>query len=236
MDPSIDGAEPGHRPDSVGPGQWGTAFPASGWPPTLEDVGIWLREGRRAVTVVAGALLVMMAVGAVLLFRAADATGAPSGRAESLLPRAAAGPSPVLTEATVVVHLAGGVRRPGVYRMEAGSRVIDVVEAGGGFAPDARPDDLNLAELVRDGDQIRVPVEGEPSPAGGTTDDPVGPVDVNRADATELQRLKGVGPALAAAIIAYRESHGDFATLEDLLDVPGIGPAKLEALRAEATT
>ncbi len=233
MDPSVDGTDPGTR---RGSGRLGAAFPVAGWPPTLEEVGFWFREGRGVVTVAVGALLVVMAVGAFLLFRAGGAGGVPSARAEALLPRATTPSSPILTEATVVVHLAGGVRRPGVYRVEAGSRVIDVVETGGGFAPDARPDDLNLAALVRDGDQIRVPVRGDPPSVGGTTDTPGGPVDVNRADATELERLKGVGPALAAAIIAYREAHGDFATLDDLIEVPGIGPAKLEALRDQATT
>ncbi len=236
MDPSVESAESGSRPGGVAAGNWASPSAVSAWPPTLEDVGIWFREGRRAVTVVAGALLVIMAVVAILLFRAADATGAPSGGVESVLPRTAAPTSPVLTEATVVVHLAGGVRRPGVYRVEAGARVIDVVEAGGGFAPEARPDELNLAALVRDGDQIRVPVRGDPPPTVNGVASGPGPVDVNRADSAELERLKGVGPALAAAIIAYRESHGDFTSLEDLLEVPGIGPAKLEGLRDQATT
>lgn len=146
----------------------------------------------------------------------------------------------------LLVHVVGAVRAPGVVRLPAGARVVDAIEAAGGVREDAQTDQLNLARLVADGEQVRVPVVGEvveavPSPeegatpsAGGTASGS-GPINVNTASATELERLPGIGPALAERIVNHRQAHGPFASLDDLTDVPGIGKAKLEALRAEAT-
>ncbi len=129
---------------------------------------------------------------------------------------------------TVVVHVSGAVRSPGVYTLDATARVVDAVDAAGGGTAEAELHLLNLAALVVDGQQIRVPVEGEAvveaQPA--TT----GPIDLNRADVVGLQELPGVGPATAEAIVAYREENGPFRSVDDLLDVPGIGPAKLAAI------
>jgi competence protein ComEA len=129
----------------------------------------------------------------------------------------------------VVVHVAGAVRSPGVYALDDTARVIDALAAAGGAAPDADVDQLNLAALVVDGLQIRVPVIGEvlAAPVGGVAS---GPVDLNRASAAELETLPGVGPSIAAAIVAFRDESGPFLTVDDLLEVPGIGPAKLAGL------
>lgn len=151
------------------------------------------------------------------------------------------GTSPGSSEATeLVVHVAGAVRRPGVVTLDPGARIVDAVDEAGGATAEADLHRLNLAAPVTDGLYIRVPIEGEVvSPVGipaGTTggpgagggDDGAGPVvDVNRATDTELERLPGIGPALAAAIVEWRSTNGPFATIEELLDVPGIGPAKL---------
>ncbi len=130
-----------------------------------------------------------------------------------------------------VVHVTGAVNLPGVYVLSDTARVTDAVDAAGGALPNADLQQLNLAALIVDGMQIRVPLEGEivtqPSTVSGST---TGPIDLNRADATQLETLPGVGPATAAAIIAFRDEHGSFLTVDDLLDVPGIGPAKLAAL------
>jgi competence protein ComEA len=131
-------------------------------------------------------------------------------------------------------HAAGAVRRPGLYSLADGDRVADLLRAAGGPTRAADLDRINLAAPVADGSQVMVPRRGEPAPPLPTEPgDPAGlpaPVDVNRAGPEELETLPGVGPATAAAIIEFREANGGFATVEDLIDVPGIGEAKLAAL------
>ena len=127
----------------------------------------------------------------------------------------------------ITVHVAGWVRSPGVVRLPEGSIVADAVEAAGGLLPEAMTQSLNLAARITDGDQILVPGPG--SEVGGAQDD--GRVAVNRASASELESLPGVGPVLAERIVSFRDEHGPFVQVEDLLDVPGIGEAKLSSLR-----
>ena len=143
--------------------------------------------------------------------------------------------------ATVLVHVAGAVVEPGVYELESGARVRDAVLAAGGPADGADWDALNLAALVADASRVYVPIVGELLPAelvAGSDPAPAaaGPMDVNRATVDELDRLPGVGPATATAIITERERNGPFVDVDDLERVPGIGPAKLEALRDQVTT
>ena len=148
-------------------------------------------------------------------------------------------PATVTTTTTpagpVVVHVAGAVIAPGVQRLPAGSRVIDAVEAAGGLLPEADAGRVNLAAELVDGTQVYVPVVGEavPGPAAGghgaAADD--GLIDLNIADADVLDTLPGIGPATAAAIIEHRERNGPFASVEGLLEVRGIGEAKLADLR-----
>ncbi len=151
--------------------------------------------------------------------------------------------SPATTVAgVVIVHVAGAVVAPGVRTMAHGDRVSDAVAAAGGAGPEADLDGLNLAAPLSDGQRIYVPRVGEVDPASvpsggspgvgpGGTSAPVGPVDVNRATAQELEALPGVGPATAAAIVDDRERNGPFASVDDLDRVSGIGPAKVAALR-----
>lgn len=140
----------------------------------------------------------------------------------------------------LVVHVAGAVQAPGVYRLNAGSRVIDAVRAAGGMATDSNSDAINLAAVLTDGERVYVPRVGEAVQvvvSGGSTarSTPTGPVNLNNATADDLDTLPGVGPATAAAILAYRDQHGPFASVDDLADVRGIGPAKLDALRGLVT-
>jgi competence protein ComEA len=127
----------------------------------------------------------------------------------------------------IVVHVSGAVRAPGVVSVTAASRVFDVVVAAGGATSSADLTQINLAAPVRDGDRVIVPFEGERA-AGVAGDEGV---DLNAATSSGLEELPGVGPVLAARIVAFREANGAFTAVEDLLDVPGIGEAKLAAMR-----
>jgi competence protein ComEA len=148
--------------------------------------------------------------------------------------------------AQLVVHVAGAVMSPGVVHLAGGSRVVDAVRAAGGLRADADPDRTNLAAPLTDGQRVVVPVLGQPLPSdvvlpgapvepdGGSGADATGtagPIDLNAATEAELDTLPGVGPATAQAIVAHREAEGPFRTVDDLLDVRGIGEAKLEAVR-----
>jgi competence protein ComEA len=151
---------------------------------------------------------------------------------------------PSLVPVEVVAQVAGAVAQPGVYRLADGARVLDLVEAAGGALPDADLQALALASRLTDGQRVQVPRQGEvlpPSvlgaaPAGagagsGAGSTPPAPVDLNVATMAELEALPGIGPATAQAILTYRERNGPFRTVEDLGEVQGIGPARLDALR-----
>jgi competence protein ComEA len=136
----------------------------------------------------------------------------------------------------LVVDVAGKVRRPGIAVLPAGSRVVDALEAAGGARNGVDLTALNLARLVVDGEQILVGVAppagvagtvgsgGAPAPSGGTL------VNLNTADQAALDTLPGVGPVTADAILSWREDNGGFTSVDELLEVKGIGPATLEEI------
>ncbi|MBN2112515.1 MAG: ComEA family DNA-binding protein [Acidimicrobiia bacterium] len=130
---------------------------------------------------------------------------------------------------TITVHVAGAVVSPGVVRVAAGSRVGEAIAAAGGARPDADLARVNLAAPLADGQQLLVPAVSPDGGTGALAGD--GRVHINLASVEELESLPGVGPVLAQRIVAYRTEHGPFQTIEDLLDVPGIGEGKLAALR-----
>ncbi len=159
-------------------------------------------------------------------------------------------PPPTVTRVvqTVTVHVNGAVARPGVYTLAANSRVIDALAAAGGLLPTATDDIVNQAALLRDGQQVYVPTRGTPVPqelvpAGqaapaskaAATVAPSGPINLNRATAEELDSLPGIGPALAARIIEYRQKVGPFQRPEDLKKVSGIGDKLFESLKERIT-
>ncbi len=133
--------------------------------------------------------------------------------------------------AELVVDVAGKVRRPGIAVLPAGSRVVDALEAAGGARPGVDLTSLNLARPVVDGEQILVGVAPVPGVAGSLgTPSGESMVNLNSADQAALETLPGVGPVTAASIIAWRTDHGGFTSVDELLEVDGIGEATLEDL------
>ena len=152
--------------------------------------------------------------------------------AELTLPRATPAAGVPTSIAAATAHAAGAVTKPGVYKLPPGARVTDLLDAAGGPTADADLDQLNLAATVGDGERIYIPRRGEAvPPSAGAAQATGGPVDLNRATADELDALPGVGPATAKAIIDHRTKNGRFRTVDDLLEVRGIGEAKLADLR-----
>jgi competence protein ComEA len=143
--------------------------------------------------------------------------------------------------APIIVDVAGWVREPGVYEFTSGDRVIDAIDRAGGPRKGADLTTLNLAAPLTDGTQIVIPkpgstTSGDPGSSGdGSTSGGATLININSASETELEELSGVGPVTAAAIIDYRTQNGPFATVDDLIDVTGIGPSTLEQIRPFAT-
>jgi competence protein ComEA len=174
---------------------------------------------RRGVTFLAGVLTGLLASGLLYIL-----VSKPRGVPVRL--------SPPPTPRPVHVHVVGAVKEPGVYQLPRGAIVQDALEAAGGPAAEANLAGINLAAGLTDSQQVYVPSVGETppvanrgSPAGQTINDAL--LNLNTATAPELERLPGIGPSLAKAIVEYRETHGPFQHAEDLLGVPGIGPAKM---------
>jgi competence protein ComEA len=164
--------------------------------------------------------------------------------------------NPPAEPSEVVVHVAGAVRKPGLYHLPVNARADDALKAAGGAKPDANLDAINLASRLEDGKQLYVPTRTE-APTGGSpeqtasakpaaggahssgssghsaklTSPSQGTVNINRASEEELQRLPGVGPSYAARIVQFRKDNGPFASPEQLMDVSGIGEKKFEAMR-----
>lgn len=169
---------------------------------------------------------------------------------EIISPQAVPASATITTEPTATigpyrVYVSGAVSKPAVYELAPGSIIDDAVRAAGGFAPDADSAAINLAQPAADGMQVHVPVVGEveetPPPVsvpaadvpsvrmGGVTVG--GLININLANQADLEMLPGIGPATAGKIIAHREANGPFADIESIMDVPGIGEGKFEAIR-----
>jgi competence protein ComEA len=131
----------------------------------------------------------------------------------------------------VVVHVAGAVRNPGVYRLPAGARVTDAVERAGGPAAGASLDAINLAARLADGQQVVVPSKTAGIAAAGATASTDGPISLGSATLEQLDTIEGIGPVTAQDILDYRDEHGGLSSIEELDEVSGIGPATMEALR-----
>lgn len=174
-----------------------------------------------------------------------SAVAGESGGAEPATVATAGSPAVTATEGpvvTVVVDVVGRVRKPGIAVLPTGSRVVDAVKAAGGLRPGARPTGLNLARPLVDGEQVVVGRPAAvPAAAPGAASGPgalptaAALVNLNTADQVALETLPGVGPVTAAAILAWREEHGAFAAVEELLEVSGIGDATLAEIAPHVT-
>ncbi|MBQ6112182.1 MAG: helix-hairpin-helix domain-containing protein [Synergistaceae bacterium] len=165
-----------------------------------------------------------------------------------------------ISQRDIYVYITGAVKKPGVYKFPEGSRIFEVIEAAGGFTPKADIAALNLAETFTDAQHIHIPLKGErnriiqtqnannnadtythitvqpqeqKSKSSAKSSGNNGLVDVNNASESELQKLTGVGPAIAKRIYEYRQKNGRFKSVEELIHVRGIGPAKLEKMRSQ---
>lgn len=152
----------------------------------------------------------------------------PSGEAVTL--------RPVPTDKPIVVHITGAVPRPGVYALPQGARVQDGISAAGGFLAEADKSNINLAELLDDGEKLDVPfIEGgspvlaTPVPQVVATTTEL--ININTASNAELDSLPGIGPTTAQKIIDYRTQNGPFVSTEDIINVPGIGPGTYERIK-----
>jgi competence protein ComEA len=180
----------------------------------------------------AGVVLVLLAAMIAVLVsalapRGAQGTIARPAVVHSVTPDKAAGPSEF-------IHVVGAVREPGLYELPAGDRVIDAVAAAGGFTAVADQAQVNLARVISDGEQLVVPRKGAtPTASGATTGDKV---NINTADATALEALDGIGPALAQRILDFRQSNGRFSSVNDIQKVTGIGDKKFAAIKDHIET
>ena len=191
----------------------------------MERLLPWLRRSGWAYVLLAVAL-------AGLGWRLAGSTSSPTqpqSRAVATIERSQ--PDPML------VHVAGEVRKPGVYRVLDGGRVQQAIRLAGGPTQGADLTSVNLAAPLQDGQQVLVPARVVAPPGGAHI--PVtgggGPVSLSSATVEQLDALDGIGPTLAARIVAWRAERGGFASVDQLMDVPGIGQARLDAIRSRLT-
>lgn len=202
---------------------------------------------------ITGLALLVGFFGGVGLTRLTSAPPPTSSGGVQIQPIASLPPVADLPTAKLVVHVVGAVKKPGMIELEGPARVSEAIERAGGATSDADLSGLNLAGLLQDGVQIRVPKKGEvaavaapeeaisaeivpvkstPKSSSSTSGKPAAKsISLNTASASELDRLPGVGPATAAKILEYRKAHGGFASIDELLAVKGIGPKKLADMR-----
>jgi competence protein ComEA len=218
-------------------------MPASSRPDPLDALDPSARRAGPRVRIAVGAAVVLfiaaVAVAAMLSFAASGGGEQGVIAASDHGPAAAShGPEDGIEVGTapLLVHVLGAVARPGLVELASGARVVDAVAAAGGFTAEADPAGVNLARPVVDGEQLVVLATGQvPPPAAGgapgggaaTTD---GVVNLNTADIAALDTLPRIGPALAQRIIDWREANGPFTSVDQLLEVAGIGDAVFSGL------
>jgi competence protein ComEA len=169
---------------------------------------------------------------------------APAGEPIKLLPAP--------TKEPIAVHIIGAVPRPGLYEFAEGARVQDAIDAAGGLLSSANIDSINLAALLEDGQQLTIPYKDGQAPEAaieeddtlvlpGSTEEPSSQtseelININTASVEELDSLPGIGPTIAQRIIDYRDENGPFQTIEDILNVSGVGPSTFDQIKDLITT
>ena len=191
----------------------------------MERLLPWLRRSGWAYILLAVALA---GLGWRIASRAPTATQPQARSVATIAPR---------EPTAMVVHVTGAVRKPGVYRVPDGGRVIQAIKVAGGPTGAADLAAINLAAPLQDGQQVLVParIAAVAGGQGRATTPAAGPVSLSSATAEQLDSLDGIGPTLAARIVAWRDQHGGFASINQLMDVPGIGQTRLDAIRSKLT-
>lgn len=209
------------------------------------------RSVRMRLGLGAGVVLLIVALLVTVIVSVVAPRGA-SGQIEAVTAQTGRGapstsaPSGTASVTVLYVHVLGAVARPGLYELRTGTRVIDAIGAAGGFADDADQGGVNLARLLSDGEQLVVPKIGE-APAAGSAAAPSGQsaatggtsgtkVNLNTATEAELETLPRIGPAMASRIVQWRNDNGRFTTVDDLMNITGIGDKTFEALKDLVTT
>jgi competence protein ComEA len=177
----------------------------------------------RPIFIISAGILIGLLLAALLLLL----NSRPAGKPVLLLPSA--------TPANIVIDVSGAVVNPGLYEMPPGSRVAEAIQAAGGCTADAQIASINQAGYLLDGQQVFVPGSGQtslPLSTIGTTT----VININTAGVPELATLPGIGESRAADIISYRQNNGAFDTIEDIMNVPGIGPGIFGQIQDSITT
>jgi competence protein ComEA len=189
-------------------------------------------ELSRSQVVVYGAVAVALLLVGARAIRSEGGDGAASAATASTSTSSSAFSVSSSGGPDVVVDVAGAVRRPGVYRLPAGARVVDAIGRAGGPSGDAMLEGINRAARLADGQQVVVPERGPAGTAATASAAEDGPISLGSATPEQLETIDGIGPVTAAKIVEYRDQHGGLASVDQLDQVSGIGPATMESLRA----
>jgi competence protein ComEA len=190
-----------------------------------------MSELSRSQVVVYGAVAVALLLVGARAIRSEGGGGATPAAAASTS-TSASGFSVSSSGGDVVIDVAGAVRRPGVYRLPSGARVVDAIGRAGGPAGDALLEGINRAARLADGQQVVVPERGPAGTAATLAVTEDGPISLGSATVEQLDTIDGIGPVTAAKIVEYRDQHGGLSSVDQLDQVSGIGPATMESLRA----
>jgi len=188
----------------------------------------WLDEHRTLVFALVGLLIAGAAWRFVFRYQ-------PPEPIAILPPEPTAPPPPTATPGPIHVYVSGAVHQPAVYELPPNSLAQDAVLAAGGQTDEADLSRINLAQALHEGDQVHVPIVGEVAITGSdnaaATATPSGPINLNTATLDELEWLPGIGPSLAQRIVDYWDSHGPFTSIEQVMNVSGIGSGKFDGIR-----